>query len=238
MKKLLTLAAIVAMAGSVQAAILGWGGAEAGAGGDGTTWADGNNWFDFTNGGTAAPTSGDQVNIGGSVWGATTQPTVSSAGQVAGDLILGNTLASQLDINVGGDLAVAGIFYVGNDGTGTLNMNGGTLTAATMQWANAGQVGHINLHGGTINATTANLEGTGLTTMDVQGTGKMIVGGNQTGGFDFLIGNGWITGGAGLASSYDSGSDTTTLAIPEPATFGMVAAMGGGILFIRRKFMI
>ena len=32
--------------------------------------------------------------------------------------------------------------------------------------------------------------------------------------------------------------DVTVSAIPEPATLGMVAAFGGGILFIRRKLMI
>ena len=29
-----------------------------------------------------------------------------------------------------------------------------------------------------------------------------------------------------------------TIAVPEPATFGMMALVGGGILFIRKKFMI
>lgn len=232
MKKLLTIAIVAGMAGAVQANVLAWNSTT------GTGWGQAGHWADFTDGTVLVPTAADTVYVGGSTWGATVDPTVGSAGQAAGTLILGQDNASVMNITTGGELTVAGIFYVGNNATGTMNMNGGTLTAATMQWANAGSVGHINLHGGTINAAVANLDGTGLTTMDVQGTGKMIVGGDQTGGFDFLIGNGWITGGAGLASSYDSGSNTTTLAIPEPATLGMVAAMGGGILFIRRKFMI
>jgi len=35
--------------------------------------------------------------------------------------------------------------------------------------------------------------------------------------------------------SYESGITTV---IPEPATLGLVALMGGGMLFIRKRFMI
>ena len=34
------------------------------------------------------------------------------------------------------------------------------------------------------------------------------------------------------------GGPTSSLAVPEPATFGLVAAFGGAVLFIRKKFMI
>lgn len=37
---------------------------------------------------------------------------------------------------------------------------------------------------------------------------------------------------------YADGVVDTTYAIPEPATIGLIAVMGGGMLFIRRRFMI
>jgi hypothetical protein len=51
----------------------------------------------------------------------------------------------------------------------------------------------------------------------------------------------WITNGTrGGSSRSEQGmfDDITLTAIPEPATLGMVAVFGGGILFIRRRFMI
>jgi hypothetical protein len=52
----------------------------------------------------------------------------------------------------------------------------------------------------------------------------------------------WITNGTRGNGSNRSEQgmfdDITMTAIPEPATLGLVAAFGGGILFIRRRFMI
>lgn len=51
----------------------------------------------------------------------------------------------------------------------------------------------------------------------------------------------WITNGRrGGSTRSEQGmfDDITLTAIPEPATLGMVAAFGGGILFIRRRFMM
>ncbi|MEN8254455.1 MAG: PEP-CTERM sorting domain-containing protein [Verrucomicrobiota bacterium] len=39
------------------------------------------------------------------------------------------------------------------------------------------------------------------------------------------------------AYQWESGAETYTVAIPEPATLSMVATLGGAILFFRRKFM-
>ena len=39
-------------------------------------------------------------------------------------------------------------------------------------------------------------------------------------------------------SALTAGEIATLAAIPEPATLGMVALFGGGILFIRRKLMV
>lgn len=43
-------------------------------------------------------------------------------------------------------------------------------------------------------------------------------------------------GDTALASAFNGTAGTQVMAIPEPATLGMVALFGGGILFVRRKF--
>ena len=50
--------------------------------------------------------------------------------------------------------------------------------------------------------------------------------------------NGQVSTVADFDIVYTAGSGTTMTAIPEPATLGMIAMFGGGILFIRRRFMI
>lgn len=56
-----------------------------------------------------------------------------------------------------------------------------------------------------------------------------------------LAGDGVFAGmrSANLTAGVLSGLDQWTVtSIPEPATVGLVAAFGGGILFIRRRFML
>ena len=66
---------------------------------------------------------------------------------------------------------------------------------------------------------------------------------NQTFSYSFDPGD-FTTGTEGSAITIELKShgvvwaDNVSLAIPEPATLGMVAAFGGGILFIRRKLMM
>ena len=45
--------------------------------------------------------------------------------------------------------------------------------------------------------------------------------------------------GESIVASYDAGNDWTEFnVIPEPATFGLVALLGGGMLWIRKRFTI
>jgi hypothetical protein len=237
MKRTWIMVALLAMACGVQAGTLTW--ASTVVGGEGTDWAVANNWFDGVGASATAPVAGDTIQLGdlfGNVianW-----PTVDSAGQAAATVIVGQGDTAELNITTGGELTVSGFLYVGNSHVGTLTMTGGTLDVGNLRFVNSGQAGHIDLHGGTINATAMNFDGTGLSTIDVQGDGVLITGGDQTAAMDFLISEGWITGGAGLASTYDGGSNTTTLAIPEPATMGLFVLIGGGMLWIRKRFMI
>jgi hypothetical protein len=71
-------------------------------------------------------------------------------------------------------------------------------------------------------------------------------GGATTGGYwDFYVGAGFASIGGITETDLskfliesDGGFGTTISVIPEPATLGLVAAFGGTILFIRRRFMI
>ena len=123
-------------------------------------------------------------------------------------------------------------------------MNDGTLdVAVNLEWGTrVGGTGHINLYGGTITTAALGMNGTGAGTMDIE-AGTLIVNGDITATLAFLQGSGWITayGGTGtVLMDYNNINvgQTTLYAIPEPATLGMVAAFGGALLFIRRKFMI
>ncbi len=57
----------------------------------------------------------------------------------------------------------------------------------------------------------------------------------DAGGFDILTADGFTTGNNFTGAAVHR---YTLVAVPEPATLGMVVAFGGGILFIRRRFMM
>ena len=71
-------------------------------------------------------------------------------------------------------------------------------------------------------------DGTGMTSIDRI---QLIVDGSN--------GTGWEYGGvAGTATEFVMIDSVTLTQIPEPATLGLIAAFGGSILFMRRRFMI
>jgi hypothetical protein len=82
---------------------------------------------------------------------------------------------------------------------------------------------------------TFSAEGTGTIYMEDESV--MTVAGNKVGlANDRIVAN---VGGESISANYDSGTGMTTFAvIPEPATFGLVVAFGGAVLFIRRRFMM
>jgi len=73
--------------------------------------------------------------------------------------------------------------------------------------------------------------------IDITG-GALVIDGDVTADINNWVGLGQIVagGGAGNVTATFDGSKTTV--IPEPATLGLVALMGGGMLFIRKRFMI
>jgi len=239
-----TVAAPGAVAGSVSVGVNGWNGRiDVAVAGD--LSVAGNVLFQSSAGFTGTVVNAGQINVGGLVafqdgFGVLeNNGTFNAAGQT---IYLANTATSGTLLKNTGSI-VADTLFLSTVGTSQFDMNGGTVSLNTLWWyEGAGATGHLNLHGGTITATLLTLDSSYAGyTVDVT-DGIMTVGGDMTADLNILIANGSITGfgGAGTVSAvFDGGSNTTTLsAIPEPATLGMLAAMGGGILFIRRKFTI
>ncbi len=183
------------------------------------------------------------------------------------DLIPGHLAGSDTTLSNAGDINVAGVMYttiagnsvinmnsgvvtVGNTlflthaggGTGAFNMNGGTVNVGTFDLLQEGGTGHLQLDGGTITAAVMGLNGNANNTIDIT-EGVLIAVGDHSGGMDWMASIGVITayGGAGtVIADYDIGLNETTLhaVIPEPATLSLVALLGGGMLWVRKRFMV
>ena len=158
-----------------------------------------------------------------------------------------------LDIVSGGrDLILA------NQGSdGILNMYGGNINVAdALILRNASGHNTLGLYGGTL--TSENFIPSASNTTITVGNGLWVIGGNETSDIQGLVNNGLIstavgatgadvsayTFSGGLNSSGDlrwgveDGGDTIVFAIPEPASLGLISAMGFGILWVRRLFSI
>jgi len=165
---------------------------------------------------------------------------VNNGTLITGGIVLGDSATAASTFSNTGDVTINGWLHLSLDSPTPVmfNMNGGTLAADKLQM-NAGGSAQLNLHGGTMTFVDLGLDGSGSYTMNVTGDGTLIANGDHTGGLDFMIGSGFITGDAGLAAVYDVGTGKTTLSvIPEPATWSLIALMGGGLLMVRRRFRI
>ena len=113
----------------------------------------------------------------------------------------------------------------------SLNLNGGTFTLAdgTIHLDNTSASRGLIVSGAgylDITSETALLKRAGDFVTVLQG---QIDSG-------FIRQNGAVVTASAFSVTFDG--TNTLVAIPEPATFGMIAMFGGGILFIRRRFMI
>jgi len=231
-----TVAAPGAVAGSVSVGVFGWNGRiDVAAAGD--LSVTGNMLFQSSLTGTVV--NEGQINVGGLVafqdgFGILeNNGTFNAAGQT---VYLANTGTSDTTLINTGSIT-AGTLYLSVAGTSQFDMNGGTVDVSSFQMVEGG-TGHLNLHGGTITTSAFGVNGNGGYTIDVTGDGKLIADGDHTGGLDWMIGAGLITGDAGVDAVYDIGTGKTTLSvIPEPATLSLVALLGGGMLWIRKRFM-
>jgi len=91
----------------------------------------------------------------------------------------------------------AGHILVGDRGSGTLNMTGGTITDKGLFRIghHPTSIGHVNLAGGTINTSTFDMRGNAgsVGTMDVRAAGTLIIDGNNVSTVQGYIDSGWIT---------------------------------------------
>jgi len=148
-----------------------------------------------------------------------------------------------LSINAGGTLT-SGIVQVGNGGLNThVINNGGTWSGGTL-WVGNFSTGSAQvdlLAGDTWLSTAADalVIDTGEN-VNLE-NGRLMLAGDQTALVTALL-DGRLTGyGSSANIQMDTttfGGWTTVTAIPEPATLGMVALFGGGIMWIRKRLMI
>ena len=118
-----------------------------------------------------------------------------------------------------GTVTVGGTLYVGY-GTGTadvrgwLYLNGGTITTNNLVFGNAaGTSGMAYITAGTLNATTLTWRtngttGTPTTLLDISGSGKVVLAGDQVDAVLAAIDNGWVKSN-GEEFSYDWVTMTT-----------------------------
>lgn len=183
------------------------------------------------------------INVGTSTYlHAGTAGFVNNGTLNTADLILGNVASGVSTFTNTGDITTTGWLYLSLAGSGTFNMNGGTVNTATFKMDQAG-TGHLQLDGGTIIAGGLGLDGSANNTIDITGGTMLVNGGDRSGDLAFVASLGYITayGGAGtVVTEYDAGLNQTKMyaTIPEPATLGLFALVGGGTLWVRKKFMI
>ncbi len=140
----------------------------------------------------------------------------------------------------GGSASFGNHLWIGFDPTaeGTLIMNGGTVSVGQMfglGWNGGKGTAHIN--GGTLNLSqwSASSPGSivGASVLDVAGTGKVVINGNQFTSVSNYVSTGQITanGGPNVFYSYDSGADKTTISavlLPAPQQSITGVSVSGG----------
>ena len=135
-------------------------------------------------------------------------------------------------------------------GKGTINMLDGNFYGTSwtggdvninMMTGGAGVFTLGDLNGVGVGATYINFESGNLGSITFLENGGASAGGN----FEWAVLNNHVmidgvidNNLASYSISSTGGNDSTLSVIPEPATLGMVALLGGGILFIRKRFMI
>ena len=129
-----------------------------------------------------------------------------------------------VNVATGANLTGNNVWRVGANatGTGTININGGTLTLGTAGSMSLGyaSTGILNINSGTVNVnytafTSLTISTNGTVNIDA---GSMVIPGNQTAAVQAFIDGGRIkisgaalTAGKILSNTYDAGTDKTTV---------------------------
>ena len=232
MKKLIITSAVVLAAVSSQA-IYTWTDTS------GDDWATAANWSAGVL--PPSPDNNTRINNMNSTWPTlrSTVPNVSILG-IAYD---SNGAQGDAILNVvdGGEVAAISALYIGVRSVGVLNMSGGLVTSTgVMSFGHGTGTGTANLSGNAV------LFATGATDVRWVGASSVV---NISDDAIFLVngdhtGADWITNGLIVApeaghhieASVDGLGRTHFVAIPEPATIGLFAGLGGALLFIRKRF--
>ena len=199
--------------------------------------------------GSTTNVSVDQIVVGGSTGGLLNIDggTVNvsefvNIGNVGTDVGVVNINSGS--INCGARISTEGRFIVGLGGTGTLNINGGSLNLTTFLTIGDGSVatsnGLVNLNDGFIYASDLLMKRqSSLPTANMVIKDGILVLNNATdltGKINGYIGNGWISAGEGytLQTAFDVEAGTTTVwaTIPEPATMSL---LGFGLLGLLKR---
>ena len=147
-----------------------------------------------------------------------------------------------------GQVQVAGSMSLVSDGNGTINMGDGLLHAGSLGGSDAtinmlaGGIGTVVIDDMNNNALSSINFGTGNLGSITYGENA---GGTAGGQWEWAVTHGWVSIGgvvdtdlASYSITTAGGNDSTLSVIPEPATLGMVALVGGGMVWIRKRFMI
>jgi len=162
---------------------------------------------------------------------------------------IGMSTTGLMVVENGGSASFANHLWIGFDpvAEGTLIMNGGTVSVTGMfglGW-NGGK-GTALIHGGTLNLNqwSASSPGSivGTSVLDVAGTGKVVINGNQFTSVSNYVSAGMITanGGSNVFYSYDSGANTTTISavlLPLPQQSITAVSVSGGNVSITYQTM-
>ncbi len=259
MKKLLVMVVLLAVAGGAQAGVLYWGGGANPGGGD-SDWSNNLSWW---NGAAwdGVPTAADTLYIDKYFAGSTADtstwiPTLDTAG-AAGNVVISvhaaaNVQVSQVNLVNGAVLDTANMQMGAGaavNSTNTLDMSGNATMTVGGLWIGslaAGTDNTINMSDTSAATVTAGLwwgqdngNGTGAVIMD-GGASLTILGALD-------LAPGWensritaLNAGAGdsiLRTDLGTGWIEYTV-IPEPATLGLFGLVGGGMLWMRKRFTI
>jgi len=207
------------------------------SGGSLTTLGDsriGNNGDTATRIGTLTIDDGGTVTVGswlGIGHGTPGFSTVSGTLNANSHLWMGATSdadsVGSLIINNGGVVNVAG-----NIGLGTINASTASGGSAMVTINNGGL---LSLHHW---GDTGSIQAGSVLT--INGSGVVIVGGDRVDAANDYFTAGKIASDQGaILATFDGGAnETTIIAIPEPATLGMLAVFGAGMIYVRRRFRI
>jgi hypothetical protein len=236
MRKIITAAAVAVVAGSVQAAVISWNVAQITGDSAVSTSGTGVEAYNFGAAGVANQTINGVTFAAAADLGA--NQSVGQYGSLMDWSRPGNRWG--IDSGLSGSMSNMLAWTWADDANGTAGFDETTITLSGLT---SGQQYEVQLFAANANATS------GSATVDFGTAAAVTLGiSTNTGGpavftgtftadatsqaFDYRVHN----GSGGIIEQNISGYQLRV--IPEPATIGLIAFTGGGLILIRRRFMI